>query len=300
MQDNAMGRNDEENIQVDSLLETALQVRLKVSLWNGYIRDSEIESQIEEDSRAEPDSTSFYKKITRCPVFKDYKKMVSRVRRKHYLLTLPWLDGGIRILPASLLFVYRNEVVAHTHRINEEAERISMRRDEIVEYAKKHLGDLYRESDIPSEGHLKDIFGVSVEYWPMPDVNDWRLQSTKEVLNEMKAKIRAQIAERYDQTVASVYHRLTTALSKLHKALMGKRLHASTVEHFNEIVSLLPALNIWENKELERLHQELVREIGTLDVDSLRKSEHERTKKAVEVNKILSKLQGLRASSAAA
>ena len=281
----------ENTIYVEGILSSALQVYLRISMWHGYVRDQEVEHEVVENAKADNNAAIFYKKLSSCPLFKKYKKLVSKARSQHYLLTMPWLDNGVRILPASLLLEYKNRVESLIDLINAEARHIAANRDALNEYAKIHLGELYKESDVPTAKDLESAFGATVEYWPMPKSGDWRIESERELIKELDAKLNAQVEQRYNTALSNTSKKILDCLRRLHKALLGKRLHASTVEAFNELLDLIPHLNIGNDPEVTRVHKQLVESIGDLDVEDLRADKTLRTRKAAKLGAIIASME---------
>lgn len=281
----------ENTIHVEGILSSALQVYLRISMWHGYVRDQEVEHKVVESAKADDNAAIFYKKLSACPLFKKYKKLVSKARKQHYLLTMPWLDNGVRILPASLLLEYKNRVESVIDLINAEARYIASNRDALNEYAKIHLGELYKESDVPTASDLERAFGASVEFWPMPKTGEWRIEAEEQLIKEMDAKLNAQIEQRYKTALSTTGKKILDCARRLHKALLGKRLHASTVEAFNELLDLIPHLNISNDAEVNRIHRQLIESVGDLDVEDLRADRTLRTRKAAKLGAIIASME---------
>ncbi len=281
----------ENTIHVEDILSSALQVYLRISMWHGYVRDQEVEHKVVESAKADDNAAIFYKKLSACPLFKKYKKLVSKARGQHYLLTMPWLDNGVRILPASLLLEYKNRVESVIDLINAEARYIASNRDALSEYAKIHLGELYKESDVPTAADLERAFGASIEFWPMPKTGDWRIEAEECLIKEMDAKLNAQIEQRYKTALSNTSKKILDCARRLHKALLGKRLHASTVEAFNELLDLIPHLNISNDAEVNRIYRQLIESVGDLDVEDLRADRTLRTRKAAKLGAIIASME---------
>lgn len=281
----------ENTIHVEGILSSALQVYLRISMWHGYVRDQEVEHKVVESAKADDNAAIFYKKLSACPLFKKYKKLVSKARKQHYLLTMPWLDNGVRILPASLLLEYKNRVESVIDLINAEARYIASNRDALNEYAKIHLGELYKESDVPTAADLERAFGASIEFWPMPKTGDWRIEAEECLIKEMDAKLNAQIEQRYKTALSTTSKKILDCARRLHKALLGKRLHASTVEAFNELLDLIPHLNISNDAEVNRIYRQLIESVGDLDVEDLRADRTLRTRKAAKLGAIIASME---------
>jgi len=125
----------------------------------------------------------------------------------------------------------------------------------------------------------------------MPKTGDWRIEAEKQLIKEMDAKLSAQIEQRYNIALSNTSKKILDCARRLHKALLGKRLHASTVEAFNELLGLIPHLNVGNDPEINSIHRQLVESVGDLDVEDLRADRTLRTRKAAKLGAIIASME---------
>lgn len=260
---------------------SALLVSLNISVYSGRKKDSHTQAEVvaahgSGSSRA----ASVYKSLfADCKELDDITKFQARARMRHYQMTLPWNDGGLRLLPTKALLEYKKEM----NRFEEEFYRLVdiflAKYDTLVAAAAFKLGTLFDRSEYPESVQLKRKFAFDLAFTPLPVAGDFRLDIESEVQEELAQQYEARLEAQVAQAQQDAWTRLYEALSRIKDRLTlddnGKRrtFHDTTVTNAQELCELLTQLNVANDPSLEKARAQLEDAMMDIDPKELRKEE---------------------------
>ena len=87
----------------------AMLARLCISQWTARKHDKSVSIEVEK-AHAAHDAGRYNKLLVNKTLLDPISKLAGAVRTYHYSQTLPWNDGGDRLLPSSLFMGYTAEI----------------------------------------------------------------------------------------------------------------------------------------------------------------------------------------------
>jgi hypothetical protein len=221
------------------------------------------------------------------------QQAVSKARQFVYDNTLPWSDSGLRLLPTI-------NFIKFTERMNDFEEEIAtLVKDFVAIYPTlitaqaMALGDMFKRDDYPTANDVVSKFSFRVNYMPVPDSGDLRVDVGNAAQEELRKKLDALTQERVESAMADVRARLVEHMKRMSDRLTtdyvagepkSRRFHDSLVDGALELCDLTKALNVVGDTALEGARKELEQLLVGVTPNDLRKNEavREDTKKAVD------------------
>src|SRR5574343_798172 len=167
-----------------SLSNKAMLVNLSISQWTGKKVDKKANETVERTHLTEGKVGLYSKRLLPNTKELDTINNLSQGMSKFfYDNTLPWFSDGSRIIKASHYMEFTNEFRTLKGKFDKAVLDFIRDYPALKEQAKRKLGDLYNESDYPSDQEIQYTFDVKVSFIPVPDVGDFHteiLESEKE------------------------------------------------------------------------------------------------------------------------
>jgi hypothetical protein len=153
------------------------------------------------------------------------------------------------------------------------------------------LGDLFDVTEYPSGDDLRNKFRFKLNYIPLPDAGDWRI----DIGNEAQTVLRDQYSTYYTEQLASamndVWRRLFDTLTTLSRQLSdqtedGKtpKIYASVFDRALEIVDMMDTCNVTNDPSMQLMQRKLALAFRGVTVESVKDDNFLRreTKRAVD------------------
>ena len=188
-----------------NLKDSTVLVRLGITSWPGKRHDPKIDEQVRIANSAHGDIGRFNKVLLAPQRLKEIAAVVNAFRSIHYHLTAPWLDEGLRILPAKLYTEHQTE--ERKFRLDFENKVAAFVADypQLKADAKAAMNGLFNESDYPDIGTVAARFTWSVRYYPVAEAgDDWRLDLDDEHMTELREEARRLESVALAQTTKNV------------------------------------------------------------------------------------------------
>ena len=275
-----------------TLSERAMLIHLTIGVWGGRRKDKAVSDGVTTQAHAERDSGSWWTRLVPGEVLRPIQAAASKGRKVHYDYTLPWMDGGLRILPA-------NAYIKYTTKMREAHAEFDAAVSDFLngypthrEKAKETLGDLYQEEAYPHPADLARKYGWTVNVLPMPDANDFRVTLADGQAEEIRAEIKEKLKASVNTSMQDLWRRLQAALECVSERLSDpdKHFRNSLIGNVLDLCDLIPIMNITGDAQLDRLVRQTARKIGRLDVKDLRNDKAIRAQAAQDASQILAQI----------
>jgi hypothetical protein len=281
--------------QLSAIARSGLLVSVAVSTYSGRKQDKRTQAEVAANKGSgSAKAASVYKNLfADCPELDDIIKFQARARARHYALTLPWNDNGLRLLPARSLLDYKAEMNRYG---DEFAMRVGKFLDKyavLVSAAAFKLGTLFDRDEYPMRDQIARKFAFTVDFAPLPTAGDFRVDvengALAELTREYEQRMAAQVAAAQQDAWGRMYEALTRLKDRLTLDADGKRkvFHETAVTNAQELCSALTQLNITNDPALEAARQRLEEALMGVRADTLRKEEGERLVVLERVSSIL-------------
>lgn len=121
--------------------------------------------------------------------FKAVNKAKQRIRKVITDHTFPWSENG-RILPAADVFAFHEALNEATAEFDAAADDLTSRYEQLREDMKQRRGDWFNPLEYPeTEAAFRDRFRVDLNITPFPNVDDFRLQISEDLVETIRDQI---------------------------------------------------------------------------------------------------------------
>lgn len=282
-----------------NLSDRAVLANLKVSRWGRYRRDENATDQVHKNNDVSVHAGNYNKRLLSVSATKGIESVISAARDYHRFNTLPWLDDGVRMLPASKYMDYAARLREFQDEFDKEVRDFVKSYPKHIESARKELGKLFNIADYPAVNVITGMYRLQTIILPFPDKDDFRVDKSQVDLNAVQADMEERMKQVWSDAMKDVAGRIAEVVGRMserlkaYKPAEGKKAKAegtfrdSLVENVRDLVAVLPSLNMAGDKKLAKLTDRMNKELCKLDADDLRTDDVARAKVAKSADDIL-------------
>jgi len=276
------------------LRDEAMIVRLSISQWTARKFDKGVSQRVADDYAVDAEVGRYNKVLIAKDAIQTITQAVSAARSFHYDNTLPWDDGGGRILPSKNFLTYSKEMRKLKVKFDEAVHGFVENYDEYREEARQRLNGMFRATDYPGRREIGRKFGFSTDIDPVPTSKDFRVSLQDKDMTRIKSQLEKRVEERVIEATKELYFRLNEVVQKFAEKLADKEaiFRDSLIDNVVELVNLLPKLNVGNDPKLEKVRKETQKKLCAFEPDTLRKDDKVRSKAADDAKAILDKMSG--------
>jgi len=266
-------------------------VELSVSHWTGRKLDKRASKDVTSQNYAADGVANVNKKLLGdCAELIAVQKFVANARNSHYSMTMPWSDTGLRLLPTTQYFKYNEQMTALRTEFDRLVELFLSAYDWEIMQAQTKLGDLFIRDDYPSVESLRSKFAFRLNYIPLPDAGDWRINIQNEAIDELRTHYETYYQTQLGQAMNDVWRRTYDALSRMSERLdygdheQKKIFRDSLVDNVAEMIDLLRVCNVTNSTQMAAMADNLEEALRGVTPDALREDAYLRreTKKSID------------------
>ena len=276
------------------LTEKALLVELRIGNWSGRRYDPSASLSLADTYRNDPEYARVNKAIIAKDEIKKILRVVNMARRVHYEMTLPWGDGGLRLLPGELYLEYSRKIGSLKQQFVAKVEKFCLAYPRLVKAAQGVLNGLFNPDDYPSIDEVRRKFSFDIHFSPISDASDLRVKLQAHEVDKLRRDIESRQGELQEEAMRSLWKRLYEVIRPLAEKLNDPTgiFRDSLVGNVHDLVTLLPSLNVTQDPELTRMANEVRRKLCGYSPEELRKAEGARGKAARDADEILERMKG--------
>ena len=230
------------------------------------------------------------------------QKLVTGIRIWHYAQTLPWSDGGSRLLPMKNFFDYKATLSDYEVQFNDAVDAFLKDYPTLVSAAAFQLGDLFDASEYPEADRLRDKFKFRFVFLPVPDTGDFRVDVNEQHKAELQAQYESFYQNKLSEAMQDAWDRLHDCVTKMSEKLANaptprvtkdgevytQIFRDSLVTNAVELCELLSKLNVTNDAKLEQARKQLESAIVGVTPKELREDDDLRLDVKSKVDQILS------------
>lgn len=269
------------------LADKAMLVRFKVRRQAHSVRDDAATSYVENQFGV-TSAGQFNKKLFKGSArYAALNTALNEVAAYHRENTLPWLDGGFRVLPNERYMEYTQRMQQLTREVEVAAADFSNNWYNEVQADLNRLGSMANAADYDCR---QDV-GVEVRLMPLPHDSDFRVA----VSDADRAAFNAALSEVNDLAANELKARLLDPLKRLsdklktYKGEKGQRFHTDMVTSIGDQLEMVRSLNINDDDEVITLCSDIERELSQYidNPKTLKESQHSRAYVSDKLDSIL-------------
>ena len=276
------------------LSQKAMLVNFQISGWTGRVKDKAVSREITVSKKAEQDSGAWWTYLVPRSVLKELENSRNKARNMHYALTLPWQDGGCRILPSAMFLDYTKAIREVTEDYDRVVQNFLNIYPTLVAESKKRLGDLAINKTYPSVESISNKFKCHQSIFPLPDVKDFRVDLSEDDADTIRKQVEDSITATTQKAMQSVWDKFTDLVDKIESTLkQPKKVFRDTlISNLSDFCELLPKMNLTDDDNLETIRKEVVDKLADLKPNDLRESKKDRTAAVKAAKEVLKKMKG--------
>lgn len=259
---------------------SAMLLDLHISTYTGRKQDKATAEEVNTAKNAKSKkASSVYKSLFADDA--DLEAIVaygSKVRAWLYEVTLPWSDGGTRLVPTSKFFDISHELTQHEREFFKLVQRFVTNFSTKVAAQAFKLGKLFVAAEYPSIGEIQNKFGFVYVFTPVPQSGDFRVDLPAEALAQVEANFEQAVSKRVQTVMQEPWERLYKEVSHIKDKMIDKedgkpqKLYQSMLDNALSLCETLKSLNIMNDPDLEAARRGLELSLTDVDINSLRKS----------------------------
>jgi len=233
----------------------AMLAAVHISVWTATKHDRKVSREVADQNGARERAGRYNKQLLMgASKLEELRSLAGQVRQHFYKVTLPWSDEGLRLLPSHFLFELKAKMREFEREFNEGVASFLSVYPEYIREARSELGGLFREEDYPSVEKLRDKFSIKLDVLPFPAGEDFRVEMSAEEQARMAREIDASAKEKLAKGTEELWKRLRQVVGHMVDRLSEpeSRLYTTLVTNIEELVSVIPALNVNQDPDLDR------------------------------------------------
>lgn len=277
---------------MENIKDRAVLVRFIDRVWMGGAIDSAVGEKVRQDAHAKADTGHYWKRLVPKAAIRPRANAGNAARAFHISNTLPWMEGGVRILPVANFREYMTGMRKLIDAARAEEKKFVKEYPHWIDEAKRSHGKLFNAAHFPPASEIAHRFGIDVDVIPMPNIADWRVELDAEQMKALRAEAEKRMATIQAEGIAEMYERLQKLLDHLAKKLDDGEatFRNSTIDNIKKLVVLLNRLNVTGNKELEAIRKDTEAKLAGVTADTLREDPVARSKAAKDARAIMKKM----------
>jgi hypothetical protein len=271
----------------------AMLVDLNLSVWTGRKLDKKVSEEIDASKGTRAKAGNYNKKLLAgSDKLEQIQKIVTALRTWHYSQTLPWSDGGSRLLPMKNFFEYKQTLNNFENQFSNAVTDFITEYPTLVSSSAFTLGDLFDRGEYPTAEELTSKFKFKYAFIPVPEMGDFRIDVEEESKRELQQQYEQYYNEKLNNAMSDAWDRLHTVLTHISERLdytdeSKKKFWDSTITNATELTSLLSGLNITKDPKLELARVKLEEALKGIEPSHVRDSEAIRSSVKSKVDAIL-------------
>ena len=274
-----------------TLASSAMLVELNISNWSGRKKDNRASADVTSQNYAATGVANVNKKLLADNAdLKAIQTHVTAMRNMHAAMTMPWSNSGLRLLPTAQYFKYTGAMSDMENKFWDLVNAFLINYHDAVIDVQMLLGDLFSRDDYPTAEELQRKYRVHINYMPLPDAGDFRVDISNEALREVKEQYADFYTTQYNTAMNDVWTRLHKALTNMSERLDygskedKKVFRDSLVGNVNDMVELLRVCNVTSSPQMAQMADKLEEAMAGVTPDGLREDDTFRaeTKRAVD------------------
>lgn len=271
-----------------SIADNTMVVNLQISMWSGYKLDRGMTHKVTTEAHAAADAARVNKHLVPKETLKEIVSAAGALRTHFYEHTLPWGDNGDRLLPR---LSYMEFVQAHGQLCQDFDSAvdafINQKYLAARDQAEFRMGQMFKPDDYPEAEQLRRRFSVNLDVHGVPTGRDFRVDMDQLTLDTIRQQIEAKNDERVGVAMRDVWERLATVINHFADRMSSDAVFRdSTVHNLEELVDLLPALNVTGDPTLEQIRRDISDSLVGYTPKELRKDSAVRSAAAQESRRI--------------
>ena len=235
-----------------SIHSKALLLRCSINKWDGAIRDVSASKQFMKQHNMDENAGIFSKYLVSKSALRPIEHAATQIRRFHNRMTIPWSLDGVGLITNDKLFEYTQGMRAHKEAFNAAVQNFLTHYEIHVSDAKVRLGDRFELAEFPSQGQLRNKFGVDVHPLPVPSSGHILVDLTESGMDA--SAIDREVENATNKAMTRMWNSINARLSQLSEVLDDPehRVHKSHFDLLKDYVDKLEEFNLFNSEQFKQ------------------------------------------------
>lgn len=285
-----------------NIKDRSVLVKFTERTWRGGLVDHAVTNEVQKQNKAKTNVGHFWKRLIPKTALRAVFNAGSAARNFHLEQTLPWMEGGVRILPVANFKDYMDGMRKLLAKAQQEHKKFLKEYPEWIKEAKRSHGKLYNRDQFPSHDEISSRFYIGIDVMPLPSVADWRVELDAAQMKQLRTDAEKNIKKVMGEGVQELCVRLKDMLQHANEKLDDPEatFRDSLVGNIREMLELMSKLNVAGDKNLEDLRKETEKQFGKVTAETLRLDPKARKDAAKAAREIMKKMGSFMAPEAPA
>ena len=287
-------------VSTPSIASSAMLIELSIRTWSGRKLDKKASEDVVATNKASRGVANVNKKILGdCAELDAVLKFAANARNAHYAMTLPWSDTGIRLLTTAKYFDYNKAMTDLQDQFQTLVEAFLTSYAWEVSAAQVRLGDLFNSNDYPTTDSLRNKFSFNLNYMPVPEAGDFRLDINNTAQQEIKQHYTRYYETQLKTAMSDIWERARKYLSRMSERLdyadnqTKKLFQATLVSNVQEVIDLMATCNVTGDTHMSAVQAKLKAALSGITPEALREDEYLRLETKRKVDEAIAALPTL-------
>lgn len=250
-----------------SIANSAVLVRLNISVWGASKRNKDLENEVAAGKNADPRAMRMYDNLmVGSSGHKDIQLHAAKSRLWHNTMTLPWDERGYRLCPTSLFMEYKSQHNLKKTQFDTMVSKFEQKYESYRDIAKEYRGDVFNEMDYPPVEEVMGKFAWNFVVAPVPESGHLCIDLPSQEMAELKASCDAEVERKVAEAAKENEKRLLKELQGISAKCTDtgndedddkKRWYDSFVTNPLALCRMLKHMNLTNDPKIEEARQRL-------------------------------------------
>jgi len=263
-----------------SLSSSAMLLDLNISVYTGRKQDKATAEEVNTAKNTRNTrAASVYKSLFVGDAdLEAINSHAGKVRSWLYSVTLPWTDGGTRLVPTKAFFDVSHELSEHEKEFNRLVDQFTANYAVKISAQAFKLGKLFDAVEYPTVDAITHKFALRYHFTPVPEAGDFRVDIPAQAVQQLKDKFEQATKTRIQEAMQEPWNRLYEEVKHIKDKMAPRedgttqKLYASMLENALGLCATLESLNVLDDPDLEAARRALQLSLEDVDIKSLRQS----------------------------
>lgn len=275
----------------------AMLVELSASTWTARKLDRGVTTEVNDAKGAKAGAARVNKHLLAGRTeLEAITKLVSEARNTYlYGNTMPWSDNGLRLVPATRFMEVDKRLREYGDKFHDLVKEFINIYPSLITAQAMALGDMFKREDYPTVDKIATRFSWSVNYYPVPQSGDFRVDVGADAAAELKQRAEQALADKVRQMRDEMRTQLKEHLQRMSRQLKVEgenkgKLYETLLSNGIAICDLAKSFDDAGDPEIKRLRADMAALLTGVTIDELRKNDDLRMDTKTEVDALLNKL----------
>lgn len=272
----------------------SMLVNVSISIWTGRKLDKQVSAEVDVAKATKTRAGNYHKNLfAGVDELAAVGRVGGKIRNWLHVETMPWSDGGDRLLPMENFKDFKAELKVHDIEFDDTVKIFCDKYPTLISAQAFTMGALFDRSEYPDADDIASKFELRYTFSPLPEVGDWRIDAGTEDKKELEQQYEKAYNDRLGSTTKDLWSRLHGVLTHMAERLAdtpeGERkiFRNSLLDAPAKLCELLTRLNITNDSKLEAARKSLESSIANISIEDLRDSDGARKEVKTQVEEIL-------------